>query len=98
MQKAKIATQRETAARVLGSSSRVAPKKMKAPESGFTMENSAPKASKNVVTNSTSAAVGGANAAILAKAGALVRRRRSRHHAELHEFHAALPHRTISPG
>jgi hypothetical protein len=44
-----MATQREIWARVRGSISRVAPKKMKAPESGLTMENNAPNASRKVV-------------------------------------------------
>src|ERR1700726_770195 len=43
-----MATQRETAERTLGSSSRVAPKKINAPDKGLTMENNAPNASKNV--------------------------------------------------
>src|SRR5712675_529131 len=43
-----MATQRETAERTLGSSSRVAPKKINAPDRGLTMENNAPNASKNV--------------------------------------------------
>src|ERR1700733_6544221 len=48
MMKAYIATQRAVAARSVRSSSRVAPKNMKAPESGLTMENSAVKASRKV--------------------------------------------------
>src|SRR6266850_8234059 len=43
-----MATQRDTAERTLGSSSRVAPKKINAPDRGLTMENNAPNASKNV--------------------------------------------------
>src|SRR5712671_5088437 len=43
-----MATQRDTAERTLGSSSRVAPKKINAPDKGLTMENNAPNASKNV--------------------------------------------------
>ena len=42
-------TQRETCERSFGSMPWVAPKKMKAPDSGLTIENSAPKASRNVV-------------------------------------------------
>src|ERR1700722_18975029 len=45
-----MATQPDTCLRTRGSSSRVAPKKMNAPDIGLTMENSAPNASKKVVT------------------------------------------------
>src|ERR1700728_3743446 len=45
-----MATQRDTCLRTRGSSSRVAPKKMNAPDIGLTMENRAPNASKKVVT------------------------------------------------
>src|SRR5882762_11135728 len=53
-----MATQRDTFERTRGSSSRVAPKKMNAPDSGLTIENSAPNASRKVV-NSTPMAVTG---------------------------------------
>jgi len=43
-----MATQRDTCLRTFSSSPSVAPKKMKAPESGLTIENSAPNASRNV--------------------------------------------------
>src|SRR5579871_3778486 len=43
-----MATQREICLRILGSMPSVAPKKMKAPEKGLTIENSAPKASRKV--------------------------------------------------
>jgi hypothetical protein len=45
-----MATQRDTCLRTRGSSSRVAPKKMNVPDSGLTMENRAPNASRKVVT------------------------------------------------
>ena len=43
-------TQRDTAARTAGSSSRVAPKNINAPDNGLTMENSAVNDSRKVVT------------------------------------------------
>src|SRR6202790_5035673 len=46
-----MATQRDTCVRTRGSSSRVAPKKMNAPDSGLTIENRAPNASRKVVTS-----------------------------------------------